>query len=253
MIHSVLLIGQSNMAGRGKGSEVAPINNMGGRIKVLRNGRWFNAYRPINPDRVTAGVCLAESFAVEYASAHEGVEVGLIPCADGGTSLSQWQKGGLLFDNAVNMTRLALRTSNLVAILWHQGEADCGDRSNKDYCERLLTMMNALREEIGAKDVPIIVGGLGDFLKDREEKVSAKNYPLVNAQLESFARQATPAAYASAVGLTSNPDNLHFSAESLLEFGRRYYKAFESVEDKNRVFEEKSDMDAAIRSDMELL
>ncbi len=253
MIHSILIIGQSNMAGRGKSAEVAPINNMGGRIKVLRNGRWFNAYRPINPDRVMSGVCLAESFAIEYAKAHEGVEVGIIPCADGGTSLSQWQEGGLLFDNAVNMARLALRTSNLVAILWHQGEADCGESKNKDYFERLCVTMSALRHAIGAEDIPVIVGGLGDFLKDREESPSLKNYPVINEQLQRFAREATPSAYASAEGLPGNPDNLHFCAEALLEFGRRYYAAFDSVEDKGRVFEEKSQMDSAIRSDMELL
>ena len=253
MIHSILLIGQSNMAGRGRCDEVAPINNMDGRIKVLRNGRWLNAYRPINPDREMAGVCLAESFATEYASAHGDVDIGLIPCADGGTSLAQWQRGGLLFDNAVNMTKLALRTSNLVAILWHQGEADLSEGRHHDYCERLLSMMSALREEIGAPDVPIIVGGLGDFLKDLKECPSLKDYPLLNAQLKSFAGRTPRAAYASAEGLPSNPDNLHFSASALLELGGRYYRAFETVEDKRRTFEDKSDMDAAIRSKMELL
>ncbi len=253
MIHSILIIGQSNMAGRGISSEVAPINNMGGKIKVLRNGRWFNAYRPVNPDRATAGVCLAESFAVEYAKAHEGAEVGIIPCADGGTSLSQWQRGGLLFDNAVNMARLAIRTSNLVAILWHQGEADCGESKNAHYLERLSATMSSLREALGAEDIPLIVGGLGDFLKDREESPSLKSYPKINEQLLQFAATTHRTAYASAEGLLSNPDNLHFCAEALLEFGRRYYAAFSEIEDKSRAFEEKSDMDSAIRSEMELL
>lgn len=53
MVHSFLLIGRSNMAGRGFLSEAAPIENE--NIKVLRNGRWQGAFRPINPDRLLQG------------------------------------------------------------------------------------------------------------------------------------------------------------------------------------------------------
>ena len=61
LMHSILIIGQSNMAGRGFVNEVEPIEN--DRIQVLRNGRWWPMYTPVNPDRVTAGVSLVESFA----------------------------------------------------------------------------------------------------------------------------------------------------------------------------------------------
>ena len=37
-MHSILIIGQSNMAGRGFPGEVPPINNKD--LFVLRNGRW---------------------------------------------------------------------------------------------------------------------------------------------------------------------------------------------------------------------
>ena len=253
MIHSILIIGQSNMAGRGLPSEAPALNNLDGRIKVLRNGRWFDAYRPMNPDRSTAGVCLAESFAAKYALDRPEVTVGVIPCADGGTSISQWEEGSLLFDNAVNCARLAMRTSNLAAILWHQGEADCGDSKRPLYLERLSKMLKALKRAIGAEEVPVVVGGLGDFLFDREESPALKNYGKLNEILKGYADTEERVAFASAKGLTGNPDNLHFSAKSLLAFGERYYEAFLSVEDKTRVFEEKSDMDSAIRSEMELL
>lgn len=253
MIHSILIIGQSNMAGRGIISEAKPLSNMGGRLKVLRNGRWQNIYRPVNPDRAFSGTCLAESFATKYAEEHEGVEVGIIPCADGGTSLNQWREGGLLFDHAVFTARLAMRTSNLAAILWHQGEADCAPHLNAIYLEKLTAIMTALRRELGAEDVPLVVGGLGDFLKDRVESPNLVYYPVINEALRAFADKTHRAAFASAEGLTSNADNLHFSAAGLYEFGLRYYDAFATVEDKARVFMEKADMDAAFRTDMELL
>ena len=111
MIHSFLLIGQSNMAGRGFVEEAIPVDKT--NLLILRNGRWQKLFRPVNPDRRTSGVNLAESFAEAYARDH-GVQVGLIPCADGGTRIDQWAPGSLLFDHAVYQARLAQRTSHLV-------------------------------------------------------------------------------------------------------------------------------------------
>ena len=253
MIHSILIVGQSNMAGRGLPSEAKPLNNMKGRLKVLRNGRWQNMYRPVNPDRYFSGTCLAESFAERYAQEHQGVDVGVIPCADGGTSLNQWREGGLLFDHAVYTAKLAMRTSNLAAILWHQGEADCAPELNSLYLEKITAIMTALRRELSAEDIPLLVGGLGDFLKDRTESPNLVHYPKINSALMEFARISSRTAFVSAEGLKSNPDNLHFSAPALEQFGRRYYEEFSKIEDKCRVFVEKADMDAAFRTDMELL
>ena len=159
----------------------------------------------------------------------------------------------LLFDNAVNCAKLAMRTSHLVGILWHQGEGDCGEQKYPFYLEKITAMMKALRAALGAEDVPIIVGGLGDFLKDRVESPGLANYPHVNAALKTFASQTPLAAFVSAEGLTSNPDNLHFNHASLQEFGSRYYDAFCAVEVKDRIFDEKSKMDDAVRTQMELL
>ncbi len=88
MIHSILIIGQSNMGGRGFFEDVEPIENEDEGVKVLRNGRWIPMYGPVNPDRKTSQVNLAESFAKRYHE-EKGVEVGIIPCADGGTCLDQ--------------------------------------------------------------------------------------------------------------------------------------------------------------------
>ena len=253
MIHAFLIIGQSNMAGRGFLADAEPLDTNGGRLKVLRNGRWQTMFRPVNSDRPFSGTCLAESFAKAYSDEHPDVDVGIIPCADGGTTLDQWQEGGLLFDNAVNCARLAMRTAHLVGILWHQGEGDCPDDRYPLYLEKITAIMGALRRELQAETVPLVVGGLGDFLKDREESPALVNYPYVNAALIKFAGLTPHTAFASAEGLTANPDNLHFNRQSLQEFGLRYYAAFKTVEDKNRIYDEKSKMDDAVRTEMELL
>ena len=250
MIHSILIIGQSNMAGRGFPSEVEPIVNK--RLFVLRNGRWRSMYVPVNPDRSFSGINLAESFADLYSRDH-GVDVGIIPCADGGTNIDQWQVGGLLFDHACYMAELASRTSTIAAVLWHQGESDSSDERYPVYREKLAVVLDAFRERLGLHDVPFLLGGLGDFLALYEKAEKVKNYAKINEALESFAGETAMCGFVSAKGLTANPDNLHFSAASLREFGERYYREFLKLEDKSKVFSEKSPADAAIRTELENL
>lgn len=252
MVHSFLLIGQSNAAGRGFIESAEPLDTLDGRIKVLRNGRWQVAFRPINPDRGFSGTCFAESFAREYALAHEGADVGIIPCADGGTQLAQWLPGEVLFDNAVNCARLAMRTSKLVAILWHQGESDCTPEKISLYEERFKLIMDTLRKELGLPDIPIIIGGLGGYLSEHKRWNNIRDYfPDVNKVLLSLAETYHNCAYVNADGLSANPDKLHFSAEGLEELGVRYYKAFEGF-DTHSIDDGRESRDTE-RSEIELL
>ena len=236
-MHSFLLIGQSNMAGRGFLNEARKIDTS--RVYTLRNGRWHKMFRPIHSDRSFAGVCLAESFAEAYAGKH-GVDVGLICCADGGTSLNQWQKGELLYDHAVAQARLAQRTSTIVGVLWHQGEADCSPTLSATYKPRFEQMMRDLREDLGLFDVPFVVGELGDFLGKCPLGENLKHYVNVNEQLWEIVRRNSNVGLASAKGLTANPDLLHFNAESLYEFGLRYFKTFEKICSTIPVVEERN-------------
>ena len=108
-VRSILMIGQSNMAGRGDIGDVPKINN--DSCFMLRNGRWQKMHEPINPDRpifeskYKSGIGLAASFADDLNKSTE-LPIGLIPCADGGTSIEEWQKGGLL-----SITRLCRQSS----------------------------------------------------------------------------------------------------------------------------------------------
>ena len=229
MIHAFLMVGQSNMAGRGIASEVEPIRNV--RIKVLRNGRWQSMYVPVNGDRPFSGISLAESFADAYAKEKQ-VDVGLIPCADGGTCLEDWQIGGLLYDHAVMQARLAQRTSSLSGILWHQGEGDCTPERYPLYEERLTLILQGFRRDLCLPEAPILVGGLGDFLADRTEDPNLKNYVFVNQALQDLAAHNAAIGFVPADGLLPNPDNLHFCAKALREFGLRYYARFREMEER---------------------
>ena len=79
LVDSVLMLGQSNMAGRGDMEQVKPIRNP--MCYMLRMGRWQPMCEPVNPDRgifegrYRSGISLAASFADEYAK-HCGSAVG---------------------------------------------------------------------------------------------------------------------------------------------------------------------------------
>ena len=252
MIHSFLLIGQSNMAGRGSLQEFVEVNTE--HIRVLRNGRWMPMFRPINPDRAFSGVNLAESFAESYAEEY-GVDVGLICCADGGTKLSQWQPGSLLFDNAVYQARLASRTSTIAGVLWHQGESDCAPELYPTYEERFLPIMNELRKELDLYDVPFLLGGLGGFLANYDENdgPELKNYPHITAALQKIATEQPMTGFVPGEDLPGKPDNLHFNSQGLYTFGKRYFEVFQQIRDPHKVFAEKPHPDNAQRTAMEAL
>ena len=250
MIHSFLLIGQSNMAGRGDMEDLPPIEDR--RLYILRNGRWVDMFRPVNPDRPFSGVCLAERFAQLYAEKYD-VEVGLICCADGGTSLEQWKPGSLLFDNAVYQAKLAQRTSTIAGVLWHQGEGDCAEHLHTTYAQRFVPMMQEFRRILELDDVPFLLGGLGDFLKDRKEMPALAAYPMINAALQKVAREQPMTGFVPADGLIHKGDYLHFNTPSLYTFGERYFEAYEQLRDPNKVYPEKPNPDDAIRTGMEWL
>lgn len=230
MIESFLLIGQSNMAGRGMINEVKPIQNR--HIYIIRNGLWRPWYLPIHWDDPAAGTCLAETFADTYQKEHPEVDVGLIPCAEGGTCLDQWLPGTPLFESAVFQAKQAQQSSEVKGILWHQGEADCKEDRFPFYEEKCAYILQSVRDALNLNHVPLLVGGLGDFLSKCELDCALKNYIHVNRALESIAEKMPRCGFVSAVDLAANLDNLHFCAEALHTFGRRYYDVFKRIDSK---------------------
>lgn len=221
---SILMIGQSNMAGRGFINEVPMICNE--RILMLRNAGWQMMAEPINYDRPNAGIGLAGSFAAMWCMEHEGEQIGLIPCAEGGSSLDDWAVDKNLFKNAVIQAGFAMQDSELIGILWHQGESDSYGGGYQTYYKKLQVIIESLRKEVNAFEVPLIIGGLGDFLGKNGFGLNCTEYELVNEQLLKFAREQENSCFVTAEGLTPNPDGIHMDAVSQRRFGVRYYEAF---------------------------
>jgi hypothetical protein len=120
-INSFLLIGQSNMAGRGDIDKVPVLSHP--NILMFRQGKWIPAVEPLHTDKELAGIGMGMAFAIELAEKFPESRIGLIPCAFGGSPLSRWIPDGDLYENAITITKQAMKESVLGGILWHQGEA----------------------------------------------------------------------------------------------------------------------------------
>lgn len=227
-IVSFLMIGQSNMAGRGDLDEVPPIINK--ELFMLRMGRWQVLSEPVNTDRAVtkgdfhSGVSLGATFGDEHQK-YFNVKTGMIPCADGGTKMLQWMPGEILFDHAVFMTKLAMRTSNFGGIIWHQGESDSNKDASALYKERFITMITEMRRQLGAEELPVILGELSTDI-NRNRWKHGDYIDVMNETFHDIAKSIPKCAVASAKGLSIKGDGLHFDSKGSREFGKRYFEKY---------------------------
>ena len=222
-LHLYLLIGQSNMAGRGPlKSKPLPVHP---RVLMLnKQNEWVPASEPLHFDKSIAAAGLGASFAQTIADRNPEATIGLIPCAVGGTPLSRWQKGGDLYQAAVKRLKIAQQSGTLKGILWHQGESDSGDLAKaSSYAERCGQMIRDLRNEAG-NEAPFVAGELGRFLAE-ERGGKPRYWKLVNEQLHKLTQSVPRTAVASSEELTHHGDQVHFNTESLRTFGHRYADA----------------------------
>lgn len=211
-----LLIGQSNMAGRGKVEPKDELTNP--RIFMMTKERqWVPAKDPVHFDKPTAGVGLGSEFARIITASDAKITVGLIPCAFGGTSLDQWQVGSKLYNETVARTLEATKNGVLTGILWHQGEADSAHDKVVTYADRFARMIGQLRSDLHAETVPVVVGELGHF-----RPMSAE----FNSALPDVCRRVPRCAGVTAENLKDKGDSLHFDAPSQRILGQRYAEAF---------------------------
>lgn len=204
-----LLIGQSNMSGRGKVEAQDQVENP--QIFMLtKDLQWVPAKDPVHFDKPVAGVGLCSEFAREILKANPKATIGLIPCAVGGTTLDQWKAGSTLNKNAIARAQEAMKQGALAGILWHQGESDNVPELAGTYAERLEVMMSQLRKDLKADKVPVVLGELSRGFKNNDA---------INIQLATASKKIPLCGLASSEGLEKA---LHFKSESYRKLGARY-------------------------------
>lgn len=216
-----VLIGQSNMAGRGPLTDELKQEGNDSVFVFNKQAQWIIARHPLHFDKpAIVGVGPGLMFGIEMAKATPGKRIGLIPCAVGGTPIEHWLPGA--FDSATNthpwddaaarITR-AMQYGTIKGVIWHQGEANSNAAAAETYAVQLAALIHRIRTLAGNPNLPFVAGELGPFL------ATSGN---INAQLKKIPGLADHTAVAAAEGLTDKGDKLHFDARSANELGKRY-------------------------------
>lgn len=219
--HLYLIVGQSNMAGRGKVDSLSDPGNP--RILMLsEENEWKIAKDPLHFDKPkVAGVGPGLAFGLKMLEFEKkkNVKIGLIPCAVGGTSIDMWEPGkdaynGLYhpYDDAIKRLHIAMKDGTLKGIIWHQGEGDSDETRSKVYLDKLEKLIERFREEAGNNNIPFVAGELGYY---REK------YLLINDVLKKLPLRVHNTAVATSEELMHNGDGTHLNSESARKLGER--------------------------------
>lgn len=230
--HLYLLIGQSNMAGRGKTDAARkPVN---ARILMLDSmGKFVPATDPVHFDKKEAGVGPGISFAENMLPANRKIKIGLIPAAVGGTSIQLWVPGGYdsvththPYDDAMIRAREAMKYGVLKGVLWHQGEANSSSfRESPGYISLLRELIQRIRSTFNMPQLPVTIGELGYF------RPAFMNF---NAMLKAVPDSIAFTNVVSAKDLQHKGDKTHFNTESARELGKRFAEGMKALQQQHR-------------------
>jgi hypothetical protein len=226
--HIFLLIGQSNMAGRGAVEEQDV--QIDPRVLSLDpQGNWVPAVDPLHHDKPSmVGVGPGRAFALDYAEEHPGVTVGLVPSAAGGSAIDAWQAGGFHaqtkshpYDEAITRAKLAQQAGVIRGFLWHQGESDSKAGLAEVYEDKLADLIDRLRTELDAHQAPFLIGQIGNFA----ERPWDDYRRMVDRAQQNIAMRVPFTTFVSSDGLQHKGDQVHFDSASARELGHRYFRA----------------------------
>jgi peptidoglycan/xylan/chitin deacetylase (PgdA/CDA1 family) len=224
--HVYLLIGQSNMAGRGLLD--ADSKSLNPQILMLDSlGQWVAAADPVHFDKpASAGVGPAISFTKEILGNNKNIKIGLIPCALGGSPIKVWEPDAVYlkvfhpYNDAILRAKLAMQKGVLKGILWHQGESDNDSLPSAVYMRKLKILISRLRTDLRNPNLPFVAGEIGYFNK----------MDYINPVINQLPQQVPYTAVVSAKGLADKGDHLHFDTPSARELGKRYADAMKKLQ-----------------------
>lgn len=231
-----LLMGQSNMSGRGDLAQLpSALNLPQGNLWLYGNdGKWRLAIEPlddatdqideISSDAKKAGVGPGLFFAKSLLKSKKA-RIGLVPCAKGGSSLSQWKPNAdrtRLYGSCLARAQEAASQGRIAGVLWYQGETDAEKMETAElWSERMIALVESLRSDIGQQCLPWVIVGLADRpdpLKWPRPTEAWGNLQLAQKELP---KKIVRVGYVSAAGLDRNSDDIHLTTEAQSKLGPR--------------------------------
>jgi hypothetical protein len=218
------------MKGRGVMPE-EPLRNP--QIIMMHKGTdgWFLARHPHHlvgsptdfSGADNAGVGPGLAFAETLAKAQPKTRIALIPCALGGSNITQWRKGRMLYDETVRRAKLALEQgtkgkTRIAGALWLQGESDSTTAGKiQAYPERLGQLIDNLRADTAVPDLPFIACTIGEMKPASEPRAKINAILLNLPAIRPHTACVDGRGFAKHIG-----DRVHFDTATQEEHGRRY-------------------------------
>ncbi|XP_047330876.1 probable carbohydrate esterase At4g34215 [Impatiens glandulifera] len=221
--HIFILSGQSNMAGRGgvtktkQWDQIVPseCNPDPTRIHRLNaNLEWEPAHEPLHADIDTNKTCgIGPGMSFANAIKETADQIGLVPCAVGGTAIKEWNRGSDLYENMIKRAKIASSKDGgeIKAVLWYQGESDTMALEDAEsYKSKMEDLIRNVREDLDSPLLPVIQvaivsGGDEKYLEKVREAQKSIDLPEVGC--------------VDAAGLPLKEDNLHLTTEAQVKLG----------------------------------
>lgn len=212
-----LLIGQSNMAGR---ADIEKQDQDTLKNVYLFTGtpinQWEKAANPLNKYSTVREEISRQklgpgyTFAREIAKARVGKQIGLVVNAKGGTAISLWKPGGLLYNEAVKRTKIAMKYGTLKGVIWHQGESDAINTAA--YPKQIAELIYNLRADFGIPNLPFVAGQISEDKPERH---------VFNEMILTLPQLVPNTGVVTSEG-TSTMEGIHFTSVSQRLLGERY-------------------------------
>lgn len=184
---------------------------------------WVEAQEPLHRDidaNKTCGIGPGMAFAnavLNKDSSFFGV-VGLVPCAIGGTNISEWKRGSHLYKELVRRAEASLLNGGMIrAILWYQGESDTVSYQDAvSYKGKLEKFISDLRTDLQSPILPVfqvaLASAAGPYIEKVREAQLGIDLPNVMC--------------VDAKGLPLKPDGLHLTTPAQVRLGKMLADAF---------------------------
>ena len=241
--HIYIAYGQSNMEGNATNFDKNVDGKEHPRVKMFATTSCSNLGRPTVGEmypavppmfKCNAGLSPADWFGRHMADSLPDVTIGIIPVAQGGTSIrlfdpddyanylrsaESWlQSGAKAYGNdgnamgrIIEVAKKAQEKGVIKGIIFHQGETDGGMSNWEQIVKKTYEyMLNQLG--LKAEETPFVAG----------EMVDGGSCAGFNSRVHNLSKYIVNFSYASSKGYGSKGDGLHFTVEGYRGMGQRY-------------------------------
>lgn len=165
-----ILAGESDMSGRGDLGSLPSFGNASKIVNYANSGAWVAGAEPIDDDTDQVDVVSADSiataspgmaFADALSSLRGGRQIGLVPCAKGGSWMTDWARNlsrSTLYGSMIARAQEAAAAGVIKGLIFMQGKNGSADLAEANaWGDNFDQFVSDVRSDLGIADLAVIV------------------------------------------------------------------------------------------------